>query len=236
MSQHPRDISRRVVFFFFCERTLDLEGVFSGLNSVKREATMASACHFRATTWSSKDFSNTDFAFFLFFFFNRDRKNDNETTRGIIIRIKFDKGSTRIHFFSFLSLSFSPDPTRYHEISFVSCVFDNLQKMTRLASSELQQSSRQDRILPVPRRAEAMKNRKQPARAERCERVTNVPSSPHLPLIQVNIIPKPELTIHYLPIPFTHRPRIYNIRYIFSNSYNFPKLIFFLHENTRRTF
>lgn len=37
-------------FFSFCERTLDLEGVFSGLNSVKREATMASACHFRATT------------------------------------------------------------------------------------------------------------------------------------------------------------------------------------------
>lgn len=36
MSQHPRDISRRVVFF--CERTLHLEGVFSGVNSVKREA------------------------------------------------------------------------------------------------------------------------------------------------------------------------------------------------------
>lgn len=37
MSQHPRDTSLRGGFFF-CERTLDLEGVFSGLSSVKREA------------------------------------------------------------------------------------------------------------------------------------------------------------------------------------------------------
>lgn len=67
MSQHPRDTSLEGWFFFLAPlRTLDLEGVFSGLNSVKREATtMASACHFQTTTWSSQGLSNTTFPFFF---------------------------------------------------------------------------------------------------------------------------------------------------------------------------